>query len=150
MDSRRDQNTFGVTGHESEGAARLEDTVDRVLSTLDDVLSPFDEDTYLRAFPDVEKAVSGGLYKSALQHYIEHGQREDRLSQAGYIHALNRRSIEGQIDFCGHASVPGGWIFCGWTSERWDATSSVRIVAHFRDGDIAGESISAFPPPQRP
>jgi GT2 family glycosyltransferase len=136
--SKRDQKKIAsVTERTSEGAPRSNDAVNRAPS-------PFDEDAYLRAFPDVEKAVSEGLWKSALHHYKEHGEREQRLWQDGYLRALNGREVDGHIDFCGHSSVAGGWIFCGWTAEQWDETSTVRIVAHFGDGDISGESIGAF------
>jgi hypothetical protein len=39
----------------------------------------FDEEWYLRRYPDVAKAVSEGRGKSGLQHYLVHGRREGRL-----------------------------------------------------------------------
>jgi GT2 family glycosyltransferase len=104
----------------------------------------FDEDTYLRAFPDVAEAIADGVCTSPLQHYLEHGRQEHRMSHSSYLALLQGRQIVGHIDFYGHNALAGGWIFCGWSAERWDETSPVRVVAHFRDGDIAGVSIAAF------
>ena len=61
-----------------------------------------------------------------------------------YLRILSGRQLEGNIDFYGHNSVAGGWIFCGWASEPWGETSVVSVVAHFQNGDVAGELLSAF------
>jgi len=106
--------------------------------------SNFDKDAYLLAFPDVAQAISEGVCTSPLQHYMDHGRQENRLSHHRYLRILIGRQLEGQIDFYGHNSVAGGWVFCGWTSECWDETSAVAIVAQFQNGGVSGESISAF------
>ena len=104
----------------------------------------FDEEIYLRAFPDVAQAIAGGVCDSPLHHYTEHGRHEDRLAHDDYLTLLRGRPIEGHIDFYGHNSLAGGWIFCGWSAEFWDEGKPARITAHFRNGDITGEAITAF------
>jgi GT2 family glycosyltransferase len=126
-------------------AADAEPNPDRHLELpAEPVPSSFDEEIYLRAFPDVAKAIADGVCASPLQHYLEHGQFEDRLSHHSYLLLLHGRPIEGHIDYYGHHSLAGGWIFCGWSSEFWDETANVRVVAHFRNGDLTGDSITAF------
>ncbi len=39
----------------------------------------FDEEWYLSRYPDVARAVSAGLGRSGLQHYLIHGRKEGRL-----------------------------------------------------------------------
>ncbi len=39
----------------------------------------FDEEWYLRRYPDIAKAVAEGHVKSGLEHYLSHGRREGRL-----------------------------------------------------------------------
>jgi hypothetical protein len=102
----------------------------------------FDEDTYLRAFPDVAKAIADGVCTSSLRHYMDHGRHEDRI--AHYSHLLEGRRIEGHIDFYGHNSLAGGWMFCGWAAERWDETKTARAVARFANGNVTGLTITAF------
>jgi GT2 family glycosyltransferase len=137
MDDQDNQGTTGLATQASEFVRSLDDYPDEVPGT-------FDEELYLRAFPDVAKAISDGLCASPLQHYMEHGRYEDRISHHSYLVLLHGRPIEGHIDFYGHNSLAGGWVFCGWTAERWDPTKPVRIIAHFKNGDISGESITAF------
>jgi len=102
----------------------------------------FDEDDYLVAFPELAIAISAGTYKSATQHYIEHGKRENRLAQDRYRQAVRGRQVHGHIDFYGHNSRAGGWIFCGWTSQAWDENDAMSMVAHFENGDVSGECFS--------
>lgn len=39
---------------------------------------PFEEAWYRRTYPDVEEAVRAGAYRSARQHFVEHGYFEGR------------------------------------------------------------------------
>ncbi len=104
----------------------------------------FDEDMYLRAFPDVAQAIAEGICASPLHHYMEHGRHEDRISRETYLTLLQGRPIDGHIDVHGHNTLAGGWIFCGWLMERWDETQPVRVTAQFQGGDIIGPCITAF------
>jgi GT2 family glycosyltransferase len=137
MDDRSDQDIPIVIQQASDDSPLLEDMSEQAAGN-------FDKDVYLRAFPDVAQAISDGICTSPLQHYIDHGRQENRLSHHSYLRILIGRQLEGHIDFYGHNSVAGGWIFCGWASEGWDKTSAVAIVAQFQKGGIAGESISTF------
>lgn len=133
-----DQNTdlSGLTGLQPATAP----SVDELPEPAPD---SFDEDTYLRAFPDVAQAIADGICNSPLQHYMDHGRHEDRISL--YSHLLRHgRQIEAYIDFYGYNSLAGGWMFCGWSVERWDETKAATIVARFSNGGVAGESIAAF------
>src|SRR4051812_41991057 len=67
----------------------------------------FDAAIYLRAFPDVARAISEGIWSSPLQHYLEHGRREDRTSRASYRALLWGRQIGGCIDLYGHNAHAG-------------------------------------------
>lgn len=128
----------------------------QALSQFDSLVSPgrddgfdvvpdtFDEDIYLRAFPDVAQAIAEGICSSPLHHYMEHGRHEDRISRDTYVALLLGRPIDGHIDFHGHNTLAGGWIFCGWAAERWDEAKPVRVSAQFQGGDIAGTCITAF------
>lgn len=112
---------------------------------FDAIPDTFDEDIYLRAFPDVAQAIAEGICTSPLHHYMEHGRYEDRIARDIYVTLLQGRPIDGHIDFHGHNTLAGGWIFCGWLAERWDETKPVRVTAQFQGGDdIAGPCITAF------
>ena len=137
MDSRNDQDIPFVAEQASDASLTSEESTD-------DAPPNFDEDAYLLAFPDVAKAVSEGVCRSPLQHYMEYGRHENRLALDSYLHIISGRQLEGYIDFYGHNEIAGGWIFCGWSSERWEATGGVTVVVHFQNGVISGESISAF------
>jgi hypothetical protein len=104
----------------------------------DGVPASFKEDAYQLAFPDVAQAISNGLCKTPLQHYMEHGRHEDRLSHRNYLRILSRAQIPGHINSYGFNSVAAGWIFCGVVSEDWDQATGVTATVHFRSGDISG------------
>ncbi len=54
---------------------------------------PFEEAWYRRAYPDVEEAIRAGAYRSARQHFVEHGYFEGRrpfpleVDEAWYLRA---------------------------------------------------------------
>jgi GT2 family glycosyltransferase len=52
---------------------------------------------------------------------------------------------DGYIDFYGHASAAGGWLFSGWSRERWpDALGPGAIVAQFERGRVIAETLAAW------
>jgi GT2 family glycosyltransferase len=55
----------------------------------------FNEAAYLRAFPDVARAIRLGERESGLDHFWECGLREGRLSDLRYIKALVAEDAEG-------------------------------------------------------
>lgn len=137
MADHDDQDTADIFHLDTALDALSEDQFEPVPDT-------FDEDIYLRAFPDVAQAIAEGICTSPLHHYMEHGRHEDRISRDIYMTLLMGRQIEGHIDFHGHNSLAGGWIFCGWSAEFWDESKPVRVTAQFQNGDIAGTCITAF------
>jgi GT2 family glycosyltransferase len=50
----------------------------------------FDEDSYIRAFPDIAQAVERGDLVSGLEHYLTAGRAERRLQDPHYLHQLIR------------------------------------------------------------
>lgn len=48
---------------------------------------------------------------------------------------------DGYVDFFGYAAAAGGWLFCGWSAERWDAAT---VVAHFERGRIEAEAVACW------
>jgi GT2 family glycosyltransferase len=137
MDNRSDHDIPVVTEQASDASL--------ISGDLAEAPPPnFNEDAYLLAFVDVAQAISKGVCTSPLQHYMEHGRHENRLSHDSYLDIIRGRRLEGHIDFYGHNAVAGGWIFCGWSSESWEAAGGVTVVMHFQNGEISGDSISAF------
>ncbi|WP_270934834.1 glycosyltransferase [Falsiroseomonas oryzae] len=54
-------------------------------------------------------------------------------------------AADGYIDFYGHASAAGGWLFCGWSRERWpEALRAGAVVAHFERGRVIAETLAAW------
>ena len=51
------------------------------------------------------------------------------------------QSHDGFVDFFGYASAAGGWLFCGWSSRRWD---DAVVVAHFERGRVQAEAMSCW------
>ncbi len=137
MADHEDQDIQDITDLGSPNPEHRDDGLDAIPDT-------FDEDIYLRAFPDVARAIAEGICTSPLHHYMEHGRHEDRIARDTYVTLLLGRTIDGHIDFHGHSTLAGGWIFCGWVAERWDETKPVRVTAQFQGGDIAGTCITAF------
>ena len=44
---------------------------------------------------------------------------------------------DGFVDFFGYAAAAGGWLFCGWSAERWDDGEGA-IAAHFEQAYYEG------------
>lgn len=49
----------------------------------------------------------------------------------------------GFVDFFGYAAAAGGWLFCGWSAERW-ADGEGSVAAHFEGARVAAEAISCW------
>ncbi|MBN8900024.1 MAG: hypothetical protein J0H57_03240, partial [Rhodospirillales bacterium] len=97
----------------TRGAMEADATRTSPADATADLPAAFDELLYLQAFPDVATAIEAGICESPLQHYLEHGRHEDRLSHDGYVALLQGRELEGFIDFYGYSAHAGGWLFCG-------------------------------------
>ena len=50
---------------------------------------------------------------------------------------------EGFIDFFGYAAAAGGWLFCGWSAERW-ADGEGTVAAHFEGARVAAEAFTCW------
>jgi GT2 family glycosyltransferase len=48
------------------------------------------------------------------------------------------RIHDGYVDFFGYASAAGGWLFCGWSVERW-ADNDSTVIAHFERGRVEAQ-----------
>jgi GT2 family glycosyltransferase len=54
-------------------------------------------------------------------------------------------AADGYVDFYGHASAAGGWLFCGWSRERWpEALRAGAVVAQFERGRVVAEALCAW------
>jgi GT2 family glycosyltransferase len=52
---------------------------------------------------------------------------------------------DGYIDFYGHATAAGGWLFCGWSRERWaDGLRSGAVIAQFERGRVIAETLAVW------
>lgn len=64
-----------------KGQLKVDMTYDELLDLVKTFLRaiPFDEPWYRSTYPDVAEAVSRGAYRSAQEHFFEHGYFEGRL-----------------------------------------------------------------------
>lgn len=54
-------------------------------------------------------------------------------------------TTDGYVDFYGHAGAAGGWLFCGWSRERWpEPLRPGAVVALFERGRVIAEALSAW------
>ncbi|MGK7870688.1 glycosyltransferase [Falsiroseomonas sp. E2-1-a20] len=52
---------------------------------------------------------------------------------------------DGYIDYYGHAAAAGGWLFCGWSRERWpEPLRAGAVIAHFERGRVVAETLVAW------
>lgn len=58
----------------------------------------FDERLYLLTYPDVQYAVTQGIFESGLDHYLRHGKREGRLCQVDPIRMHSYRNYNALVD----------------------------------------------------
>ncbi len=67
-------------------------------------------------------------------------------AQSEYIRK-SARTATGRLDFYGHHSAAGGWLFCGWISEGWhEDFCPEQVVASFEEGDVVGDAIVVLHP----
>lgn len=108
----------------------------------DAIVEAFDEEAYLRDYPDVVEAIARGDVPSALVHYKRVGRREGRrlsagakepkgvlvrtpsAGEAGVDTVEFRHSIEAVI-----LSATGGIAILGWVDDQADPLDVVRIHA---------------------
>lgn len=98
----------------------------------------FEEDTYLRAYPDVAEAVERGELRSGLEHYLRAGRAEQRLQRPEYGRqmAADRDAMpapaaptpRSEIDAFA-LSDSGALFLSGWSDDRHDPLVSVSIGA---------------------
>lgn len=97
----------------------------------------FSEAAYLAAFPDIAAAVRRGTWKSAYDHYREHGRLENRLADTRYVLALSGNLPEpaaetGPFPACGVDAVfvapDGTCMVIGWIDDRATALEGIALV----------------------
>jgi GT2 family glycosyltransferase len=107
----------------------------------------FDTGAYMQAYPDVAAAVRSGVWKSALDHYREHGERENRMADKRYLEAATGGSTASfppsSVDR-GFITRSGLCLVSGWVSDTDEAPlrqivvrQNVRVVG--ATNDIARE-----------
>ena len=50
---------------------------------------------------------------------------------------------DGFVDFFGYAAAAGGWLFCGWSAERW-ADGEGTVAAHFEQARVSAEAFTCW------
>lgn len=63
-----------------KGQLKVDMTYDELLALVKKFLHavPIDENWYRTTYPDVDEAIKAGAYRSARQHFVEHGYFEGR------------------------------------------------------------------------
>ena len=101
----------------------------------------FDEDDYLRRYPDVADAIQLGAYKSGYQHYVRHGFYEGRSLPGApreprdrLIPTLSTSKEAGPCNFrCSVESIivcrRAGVMLVGWVDDAVSALDCVRVVS---------------------
>lgn len=101
---------------------------------IPDIEGSFDEETYIRAFPDVAQAIARGELTSGLQHYLLAGRMERRLQDPHYIRQITQdcdlaeasasAAIEPEappISIDAFTVSDSGAVFLvGWTDDRYN------------------------------
>jgi GT2 family glycosyltransferase len=60
----------------------------------------------------------------------------------GAIAARDAAATHGYIDFFGYAAAAGGWVFCGWASQRWTSTLPTQsVTAVFETGQLSADTL---------
>jgi GT2 family glycosyltransferase len=119
------------------------------------VEADFDEEAYLRAYPDVAAAVGRGELQSGLQHYLMAGRAERRLDHPHYqqqVNPLARAAAEAVIGSLLSrpptvsvealiVSDSGAVFMVGWTDDRHNPLVAITL----RMGQVARQSWTRFP-----
>jgi GT2 family glycosyltransferase len=59
--------------------------------------------------------------------------------------ATQAAATDGYVDFYGHAAAAGGWLFCGWSRERWpEKLPAGAVIAQFERGRVIAEALHAW------
>lgn len=68
------------------------------------------------------------------------------LKKAGVRIAPKPAAVEhGYVDFHGYGTAAGGWLFCGWSTQRWaDDLPPGAVVAHFERGQLSADVITCW------
>jgi GT2 family glycosyltransferase len=140
-----DTSDFSDTLYLIEGEIGVPDGPPEVSAPADG----FDEAAYLRAFPDVARAIKSGERRSALDHYLECGQREGRLADLRYLNAVARQGLDSTASGGGDTDqfptggidamfmTPSGHcLVIGWLNE--EPGCSVTIFATVGGSIVAG------------
>jgi GT2 family glycosyltransferase len=106
------------------------------MEAFDEVAIPpgFDEAAYRRAFPDVAEAIEAGERRSGLEHYLECGQSEGRLSDLRYLNATSG----GMVEVYGRNDAAECWVFAGWVARSWPSGETVTLTTVFERGMVKG------------
>jgi hypothetical protein len=126
-----------------------------------DIDPAFDEDAYLRAFPDVALALGRGQLRSAYEHYVIAGKAERRLERVAYQRQIGAAPPATVAEppaappaeaAAAPTAMPqarievllvseGGAVFLvGWADDRHNPLVAVTL----RQGDIARQSWTSF------
>ena len=114
----------------------------------------FDEEAYLRAYPDVAAAVGRGELESGLQHYQLVGKAERRLDRPHYLTQLNPLPraaadavVNGVLSRSPSVSIEalivsdtGAVLIVGWTDDR----TNPLVAMTLRMGQVARQSWTRF------
>ncbi len=132
---------LGMEGNNlSEGLVIAEDEFGERREPPEELPEGFDEAAYLRAFPDVALAVAAGDRRSGLDHYLEFGREEGRLSDLRYLSATSA----GVIELYGRQEAAESWVFAGWVGQAWSPDDKLVIDATFERGTVKGSALVAF------
>jgi GT2 family glycosyltransferase len=59
--------------------------------------------------------------------------------------APGQKASQGFVDFYGYHTIGGGWLFCGWVSNKvQDALGPATFIAQFERGEVRGEAVSTY------
>lgn len=111
---------------------RRDELASYVPSSEPGIEDSFDENTYIRAFPDVAKAVERGELTSGLQHYLLAGRAERRLQRPDYVRQITKAGDVAEATVAASpklqaaatsieafaVSESGAMFLVGWTDDR--------------------------------
>jgi GT2 family glycosyltransferase len=104
-----------------------------------DLEPDFNEEAYLRAFPDVARALARGDLDSAWQHYRSAGEAEQRLIRPEYLREMARQKVvtppptPASPEAFGIDAViiseSGAIFLVGWANDRYNPLIAISIGA---------------------
>ncbi|GAA0576306.1 hypothetical protein GCM10009416_13720 [Craurococcus roseus] len=74
-----------------------------------------------------------------------HATRMDAAAapRPGPAEAPAAQTQDGFVDFFGYAAAAGGWLFCGWSAERWGDGDGA-VAAHFEQARVTAEAFTCW------